>query len=249
MREESHRLLIGLVIVAIFAVTFFGSAAAAGTDSSQPSVITSSATGEILVNPDRAEISVSVQTQNPDVKIAQSDNAQIMNQVMNALTNAGISKDDLKTSGYSIYPVYNDNTNPFTQNIKYYQVTNTLVITLNDTTKTGDIIDLCVANGANQVNSVAFSLAPETERSYRSQALTKAVQQARADADATASALGVNITGVQEADIGSSLPPVVYDNTLMAKSYAAGSVPVPATPVTPGEVTVSATVTVSYLFK
>ena len=127
-------------------------------------------------------------------------------------------------------------------------MTNSLVITLNDTSETGDIIDLCVANGANQVNSVAFSLAPETERSYRSQALTMAVQQTRADADATAAALGVNITGVQEADIGSSLPPVVYDTTLTAKSYAAGAVPAPTTPVTPGQVTVSAMVTVSYLF-
>jgi len=238
----------GLVIVAIFAVLLFGSAAAASTDSTQPNVITSSATGQLLVNPDQVEISVSVQTQNPDVKTAQSDNAQIMNQVMNALTTAGISKDDLKTTGYTIYPVYGDNTNPFSQNIKYYQVTNTLVITQNDTMKTGDIIDLCVANGANQVNSVVFSLTPETERSYRSQALTKAVRQTRADADATAAALGVNITGVHDATIGNSLPPVVYDNTLASKSYTAGAVPAPTTPVTPGEVTVTASVTVSYLF-
>jgi uncharacterized protein len=248
MKEESQRLVMGLVIIAILAVVFFGSATAAGTDSAQPSVITSSATGELLVNPDQVEISVGVQTQNPDVKIAQADNAQIMSQVMSALTNAGIPKNDLKTTGYNIYPVYNDNTNPFAQNIKYYQVTNTLVITLNDTTKTGDTIDLCIANGANEVNSVAFSLAPDTERSYRSQALTKAVQQTRADADATAAALGVNITGVHDAAIGSSLPPVVYDTSLMSKSFAAGAVPAPTTPVSPGQVTVSASVTVSYLF-
>ncbi|HTY15817.1 MAG TPA: SIMPL domain-containing protein [Methanoregulaceae archaeon] len=249
MKEESQRVLMGLAIVAILAVVFFGSAAgAASTDSSQSSVITSTATGELLVNPDQVEISVAVQTQNPDVKIAQSDNARIMSQVMGALTNAGIPDDKLKTSGYSIYPVYNDNTNPFAQNIKYYQVTNTLVITLNDTSKTGDIIDLCVANGANEVNSVAFSLTPETEQYYRSQALTKAVQQTRADADATAAAMGVNITGVHDAVIGSSLPPVVYDTTLLSKSFAAGAVPAPTTPVSPGQLTVSASVTVSYLF-
>jgi uncharacterized protein YggE len=56
-------------------------------------------------------------------------------------------------------------------------------------------------------------LAPQTEQSYSSIALTKAVRQTRADADATAAAMGVNITRVKDAVIGSSLPPVVYDTT------------------------------------
>jgi hypothetical protein len=56
-------------------------------------------------------------------------------------------------------------------------------------------------------------LAPQTEQSYRSIALTKAVQQTRAEADAVVTAMGVNITGVKEVVIGCSLPPVVYDTT------------------------------------
>ena len=110
------------------------------------------------------------------------------------------------------------------------------------------MIDIAVGDGANQVNYVSFMLAPETERSYRGIALTNAVRQTRADADAAAAAMGVNITGVKEAVIGSSLPPVIYDNSLAMKSVGSAAPAVP-TPVTPGDVKVSASVTVSYLFR
>jgi uncharacterized protein len=75
-----------------------------------------------------------------------------------------------------------------------YQVTNTLVITLKDISRAGDVIDIAITNGANQVNYISFMLASETEPSYRGIALTKAVQQTRADANAAAVAMGVYIT-------------------------------------------------------
>jgi uncharacterized protein YggE len=248
MREMHQKFLLGLLLVFILSVAFFGTAAADGTDSTPANVIMSTATGEILVTPDRAEISLTVETENTDVKVAQADNAKIMNYVMVALSSAGIPKEDIKTTGYNIYPVYDDNNSPFSKKVKLYRVTNTVVITVKDIPRAGEIIDICVANGANQVNYISFMLSPEKERSYRTAALSKAVQQTRADADAVASAMGVNITGVRDAVIGSSLPPVVYDNVMLS-SKMAGAAPAMPTPVTPGEVKVSAGVTVSYLFR
>jgi uncharacterized protein YggE len=240
--------LILLVMVCMFLMVITLGTVTAATDSMDSNAITSSATGELLVTPDRAEISLSIQTQNADVKAAQSENAKIMNNVMNSLVDAGIPKDQLKTTGYYIYPIYEDNNNNlFSRKVRTYQVTNTLVIMLKDISRAGDVIDLAVANGANQVNSISFMLAPQTEQSYRSVALTKAVQQTRADADAAAAAMGVNITGVKEAVIGSSLPPVVYDTTRSLNMDGSGTSATP-TPITPGDVKVSASVTVSYLF-
>jgi uncharacterized protein len=245
-----RRKMILLVLVCMFLmVTILGTVTAATTDSTDSNAITSSATGEVLVLPDRSEISLAVQTQNADVKTAQAENAKIMNDVMNALVSAGIPKDQLKTTGYSIYPVYEDNSNNLlSKSVRTYQVTNTIVITLKDISRAGDVIDIAIANGANQVNYISFMLAPETEQSYRGIALTKAVQQTRADADAAAAAMGVNITGIKDATIGSSLPPVVYDNSVAMKTIGGVTSAVP-TPVTPGDVKVSASVTVSYLFR
>ncbi len=80
-----------------------------------------------------------------------------------------------------------------------YLVTNTFVITLNDISRAGDVIDISVAYGANQVNYSSFILAAETAQSHRSVAPAKAVQPTRADVNTAARAIGVNITGEKEA--------------------------------------------------
>jgi uncharacterized protein len=134
----------------------------------------------------------------------------------------------------------------FGRNVKLYQVTNTLVVTIRDITKAGDIIDIAVANGVNQVNSLTFSLSDEREQFYRNQAITQAVAMTRADADTAAAAIGVNITGVKEVSIGSLSPPIFYADTAMVKSEAAGAASVP-TPIQTGELKVTASVSVTYL--
>lgn len=59
-------------------------------------------------------------------------------------------------------------------------------VTVREVSRTGEIIDIAVKNGANQVSSVGFSLSPEKEKSLRATVLTQAVANARSDADVTA---------------------------------------------------------------
>jgi uncharacterized protein YggE len=195
--------------------------------------------------PDRVQISFAVETDNPDVKIAQANNALAMNTVMDALAAAGVPRDQMKTTDYTITPVYQDNNGILSGTVKTYQVTNTLQVTLKDTNVTGQIIDTAVTAGANKVNSIQFMLSDEQAQVLRSQALSKAVTNARADADAVAAALNVTITGTQEADISQGYTPVVYSNydTLALSSAKAAAAP---TPIRSGDITVSAQVSVTY---
>ena len=72
---------------------------------------------------------------------------------------AGISRDSMKTTGYTIYPVYPDNSGSILNpKVQTYQVTNTLQVTLNDVTRAGEVIDIAVAAGVNQVSSIQFML-------------------------------------------------------------------------------------------
>jgi uncharacterized protein YggE len=207
--------------------------------------ISVSGTGEVMAIPDTATVNVGVQTENEDVKIAQQENAQIMDGMINALTAAGIPREDIKTVGYSIYPVYEDTTLPFGQKVRYYQVTSSVQVTVRDVSQTGNVIDIAVANGANQVNSIVFSLSKEQESLLRSEVLTLAVKNARSDADTVAQATGVTITGIQSVTVGSVYVPVYYDNRLAAGAESkAAAVP---TPVEPGQISVTAQVSISYL--
>jgi hypothetical protein len=234
------------VAIMLLTLAMVGCVAAAGTSTSSDQVIHASGSGSVTGTPDRVQISFAVQTEEADVVAAQTENAARMNTVINALVAAGVPNDQMKTTGYSIYPVYQDTTNPLGSKVKTYQVTNTLLVTLHDVNQTGTIIDTAVAQGINQVNSIQFSLSDEQAQALRTQALTKAIQAARADADAVAAALGVAITGTETADITQGYTPVVYNSYDMAGAAVAKSA-VP-TPVQPGDVTVTAQVSVTYGF-
>jgi len=233
--------LIAMLMLLACAVLVTGVHAAEDSDR----IIMTSGSAEVKVTPDRVQVTVSVQTENADVKKAQSENAAMMDAVVKAIKAAGIADADIRTSGYSIYPVYDDTSSIFGKKVKYYRVTNSVQVTIRDVTKTGEVIDAAVAAGANQVNSIMFMVSEELEQSLRSEVLGKAVRKARADADIVAAAAGVTITGVKEINVGSYYPPVYYENARPAAMDAkATSV---STPVEPGQVTISAQISATYL--
>jgi uncharacterized protein YggE len=245
-----RRLSFIIAILAIFLMAAVGSVAAATTDSTTDKVIHASGSGNVIGTPDRAQVTVSVQTENPDVKVAQAENAAKMTRVIDALVASGIPRDALKTTGYNIYAMYDDGGSAILNSkVRTYRVTNSLTITLHDVSKTGDVIDIAVANGANQADSIQFMLSDAQSLALRSEALKKATANARADAESVAGAMGVNITGTGTVDISQGYMPVVYSNYAqyaqdvggMAKSAA-------STPIQSGDITVTAQVSVTYTY-
>jgi len=242
---------IPLLSVAIFlvAIAIIGSAAASPLDPVSDRVIHATGSGNVIGTPDRVQVSLAIETENPDVKAAQQENAARMTQVIDALAAAGIPKDALKTTGYNIYPVY-DEIKPSAggasgQKVRTYRVSNTLTVTLHDVNRTGEVIDIAVANGINSANSIQFMLSDEQAQVLRTEALKKAVARARADADTVASALGVRITGIRDVDISGGYTPVLYEN-YMAGDMMKSAAP---TPIQQGDVTVSATVSITCLIR
>ncbi|WP_298666492.1 SIMPL domain-containing protein [uncultured Methanofollis sp.] len=224
------------------------SASAATDDTPDERLIHASGTGEVTTTPDRAVISVSVENEHTDPKEAQAVNAREMARVTDALKAAGIAPEDMKTTGYSIWPQYPENDKPFSSQRATYRVTNTLEVTLKDVNRAGEIVDLAVSNGANRVDNVFFTLSPEKEQQFRGEALTKAVQKARADADVVAAASGVNITGVQDISIGGIYVPF-YENMQFRAMDAKTTSAAPQTPVETGTIKVTASVTVAYIIR
>jgi len=239
-----------MIVLVIMAMACVGIAAAAPLDiTSNDKVIQASGTGNVIGTPDRAQITFSVETENPDVKIAQQDNAARMATVIDALVAIGIPRDALKTTGYNIYPVYEDSTKSIMdQKVRSYRVTNTLTVTLHDVSKTGDVIDVAVASGINQASSIQFLLSDEQSQVLRTEALKKAVARARADAETVAGAMGTPIIGVQSADISGGYLPVLFENYQYQTGDAMMKSAAP-TPIQPGDITVSAQVSITYLIR
>lgn len=235
------------LVIVILAMTCTGSVSAAATDACKENVIHATGSGNVIGTPDRAQITFSVETENAEVKAAQRSNAVQMTKVIDALVAAGLPEDALKTTGYNIYPVYDEYPKtPFEQKIRLYRVTNTLTVTLHDVSRTGEVIDVAVANGVNQASSIRFMLSDEQSQVLRTEALKKAVSRARADADTVAGALGTAITGVQTVDISGGYAPVLFENYMTDNTLIRSAAP---TPVQPGDVTVTAQVSITYLIR
>jgi uncharacterized protein YggE len=244
MMKKFSLLTVAIVIVAMTCIV---SVLAAPADTAAVNVIHATGSGNVIGTPDRAQVTFSVVTENPDVRTAQQANAVQMKKVIDALGAAGLPKDALKTTGYNIYPLYDDySKSPFEQKIRTYQVTNTLTVTLHDVNRTGEVIDIAVKNGINQASSIQFMLSDEQSQTLRTEALKKAVSRARADADTVAGALGTTILGVQSVDISGGYSPVLFENYKVDNAVSAPTTP---TPIQPGDVTVNAQVSITYTIR
>ena len=239
MTRTIRLLTLGLLIISLALI----GCASAASDTANEHVIQTTGTGNVIGTPDRAQVTFSVQTENTDVRAAQAENANRMAKVHDALIATGIPRDALKTTGYNIYPVYEDSNGILKPKIRTYRVTNSLTVTLHNVSKTGEVIDTAVANGINQADSIRFMLSDEQAQVLRTEALKEAVTRARSDADTISAAMGTSITGVQRAETGSSYSPVYFQNYAMDATAPRASA---ETPIQAGDITVSASVTISY---
>jgi uncharacterized protein YggE len=238
-----QKLVLGIFAALLLLCAVIGSAVTAQeTPSPTEKLIYTSTTGEVLARPDQAEISLAVQTENTDAQVAQQSNAERMASTIAALQQAGIPADKIKTTGYNIYPVYDDTDSILGSKVRFYRVTNTLRITLTDINRAGEIVDLAVAHGVNQVNSISFTLSENQQKALRSDALRDAMSRSRSDADTVASAGGLTIVGIQTITVSGGYYPVAVSDY----RYTEGATKV-STPLVPGDVTVSASVSVTYL--
>ncbi len=109
------------------------------------------ARGESRVVPDIAVISAGVITEAADAATAMRDNAARMSRAMAALKKAGVADKDIQTQSVSLSPQYRyvENKPPV---ITGYQASNQLSIRFRDIGKSGDILDVLVKEGINQIN-------------------------------------------------------------------------------------------------
>ncbi len=248
MRYSTAGLVVLFCLCAAIVVVTALTPTPAGVDGAKEDdrVIRTSATGEVVSSPDRAEIQVGVETENADVKVAQSQNAERMTRVSNAIKALGIPTDHLTTTGYTVYPVYDDGVTPAplgTRKVRVYRVSNTLLVRIDDVARVGEVIDTAVSSDANQVNSIAFLFSEETATQLRAEALRQAVNRTRTDAASVASALGVSIIGPREVQVDSGPTPIAYERASAGMDAAA-----PKTPIEPGSLKVTANVQVAWAY-
>jgi uncharacterized protein YggE len=195
------------------------------------------ATGEARRVPDIATIGAGVVTTAPTAAAALEQNSRQMASVLSALKRAGIADRDIQTSSVSLFPDYRqDGTSP--PQITGYRASNEVSVRFRDIAATGRILDVLVAQGANQINGPNLSI--ENNDAAMDEARTKALAAARARAELYARALGKRVARVLDVSEGSD---VSYPRPMMMTQSLPRAAGVP---IAPGEQGLSATLTVVF---
>jgi uncharacterized protein YggE len=228
-------------VVGLASVLFAGCASAQTQTPARDitAVIIAGGEGRREIAPDKATIILGVETRSRQPAAAASANADRMTAIRTALTRMGIPERDISTARYSLH-FEHGRTPADTQ----YVANNMITVVTRQLDQVGRIIDTGLGAGANNINSLQYDLNDRT--AAQTSALTDAVTDARRQAEAMAAAAGGRLGDLVEL---STQPlqyrPYAMDGAQFRMAEMSAAAP---TPVSPGSVTIHASVTGRWRF-
>ena len=203
-------------------------------------IITTVASGEVSVAADRAVLTIGVVFRDSSATEAGARLARAINSVRDTLTQLGFPADSIPTTRFGVTPEYSYEGE---RELLGYNAFSAMEVTLVRLDEIGRIIDGALAAGANDITSIEYQTS--RLREARSEALRRAVREARDDADALAAAGGgtlgelIALSTADTRGLGGGLR---IEGVVVRGATAQG------TAVSPRQVQVSITVTAQWRF-
>jgi uncharacterized protein len=201
--------------------------------------ITVNGQGSASGTPDIAQVSVGVQVVASTVTTATQQNNEKMTAVIGKLKSLGIADNDIQTTNFSVFP---QRSNPIVPNqegtITGYQVSNTVQVTVRDSSRIGAVLDGATQAGANEVFGVNFGVSSPAK--LQAQARVQAVTDAQARADDLA-----RLAGVQRGEVLSISETTAPSPAPLAAAGLGGG----AVPVQPGQISAQVQVEITYALR
>ncbi|BCB02816.1 hypothetical protein KH172YL63_09490 [Bacillus sp. KH172YL63] len=191
----------------------------------------------MYIDPDQAVVSIGIVTKDEDLQTAQQLNQQQSSSVMQSLMANGVLKKDIQTSSYQVNPQYNYDNGK--QVFTGYEVRQIYRVTIQNLEKVGTILDDALKNGANRIENIQFVHSNPIE-AYQ-QALASAYQKAYQKALTLANQSNQHLNP-QPASITEQSTIGMPSSMNVAYLKAADE----STPVQPGQIGVTASITVEF---
>jgi uncharacterized protein YggE len=220
-------------------------------------------TGTATAIPDTGVVNLGVTQTSTTVVDAQNKTNVIAIKIIDDVKKLGVAEKDIKTTNYSVTPNYSSNPKLIIQNqpqnmmypvqppttgseqqIIGYTVTQNLEIDVKQMDKTNKIVDTATLDGANLVGQVSFSFSDEVKTKLENQARLEAIPQAKQKAQDLSSMSGIRLGKLINVVESNQIRP--WPMPMMVGSNKTTQDSTQPTTITPGENTVSITVTLSY---
>ena len=160
-----------------------------------PPLITTSGYGEVKVEPDEAEVSISVQLRDTNVQQLRTKIDNSTSNIIAYLKDQGIAERDIKTTYMTVYPFYSQSeTNTGSTSPDYYNGQKSMTFLLKNLSDYDRIMSGLYDRGLNQVDGINFKVADEEPSKI--EARRRAVANAKNLAESMADELGVELGNV-----------------------------------------------------
>ena len=209
---------------------------------------TLSVTGYAITHtkPDKVTISLGVETTNAKAKAALATNSELMNKIINGLKIAGVSENETSTSSFTITPNRDYTIDKDQGKLVGFTVRNSIQIDSYNVNGSSEWIDVAVSSGANNVDSIYFSVSDKKLEGIKNELLKESIDSAREKADIAASALGVKISGIKSVNIDQATPFLPGASLYAAESSKMDDASAP-TPIIAGDQEISMNVSIIFL--
>ncbi len=209
-----------------------------------PSQLVVSGHGTVTSIPDQAIINLGTVTVAKTALEAQQENNKIMNNFRQKLNALGISKENITTSNFNVWPEYvrpeplakEADTEP---KISGYRLSNNLRVTVNNLNLVGKVIDTAIGEGINNINGLQFT--KQDTSTIKNEVLTQAVQDAQRKANLLANLLNVKLVRVLNFSENGAAVPYNYMDYRMKEASFANDVA-----IEPGQLETSGSVQIVY---
>ncbi len=215
--------------------------ATAAADDAPPRTVSVVGTGTASAAPDRALVSMSINSRARQLATAQSGAAKVVAAVLELTDELDIERRRVDTTGATVQPDYRWNQDTNEQELRGYIASRQMVVSLSDLEKLGRLVEGAVEAGVNQVSPPQLVSGRRAEA--QREALRAAAADARANAEVLADSLGAELGNVLQinANSHSPRPPVAYQRSAMAMEADSA----PAT-YNAGDLTFNTTVNVTF---
>jgi len=213
--------------------------------------VTITAEGRAFAKPDIAQVVLGVTTpRKATAAEALKDNSTKVNAVIAKIKAAGVEDKDIKTTSFSLSPSYDYIQASGRNEIKGYEVNQSVTIKIRNLDKIGSIIEQATSVGANQVGGINFTI--DDQENIKAIARAEAVTKAKAKAKEMEKLTGIDLGKIVSVYEDAYVPGPVYANDYAMKTAESfvgmgGSVAAPIVPETQlGENEVKVSVTLVY---
>jgi len=201
----------GAVLCALFLT-----APTQAADTERPRTIAVAGVGEVQAEPDRALVTLGVESRKPKLEDARAEVTKTIDAVLKLTRDLKIETRYVRSTRVNVQAEYNWDNGAKERNLIGYFVSRQVEVELRDLDKLGQLLERATDLGVNQMGDPRLDSSKRHE--LEREALAKAVEDAKLNAEAVAKAAGAKLGGARtiSASSGFVAPPMPMQMKAMA---------------------------------